>query len=244
MSRNYRIIIVAIVALGAVGGYWKLLLSPKRQQATVLEQQVATQKAQLAQTQSLIASYAGAKQAYQTNYATVLRLGKAVPTDDDTRSLVVQLDAAAKRSGADFDAINLAGSGGAGATTGASTGASTAPGAVNAGAYSAMPFTFAFTGTFDMLGGLLSRLESFVAVDGDKIRVNGRLLRIETIQLQPAANGWPGLQANVGASSYIVPETAATAADSVTPSTATPSTSTAPGTTSTTSTPATAAQPG
>ena len=245
MSRNYRIILVAIVALGAVGGYWKLLLSPKREQAAKLAQQVATQKAQLAQTQSLIASYAGAKDAYQANYATVLRLGKAIPTDDDTRSLVVQLDAAAKRSGVGFDTINLAGSGGAGATTGASSGASSAPGAINAGAYSAMPFNFTFNGNFETLGSLLSRLESFVAVDGDKIRVNGRLLRIETISLQPSGGGWPGLSASVGASSYIVPETAApTTAGAGTATPTTPSTTTAPGTTSTTSTPATAAQPG
>ena len=47
MSRTYRTLLVAVVALLAVGGYWKLLLSPKRAQATELSTQVATKQAEL-----------------------------------------------------------------------------------------------------------------------------------------------------------------------------------------------------
>ena len=156
VSRTLRILIVAVVAFGAVGGYWKLVLAPKRAQVAELDQQIATQQAKLAQTQSLIATYQGAKDEYKANYATVARLGKAVPTNDDTRSLVVQLDTAAKRSNVDFDSININGGGG--------EGASVAPGAVNAGAFSAMPFSFAFTGDFSTLGDFFSRLERFVSL--------------------------------------------------------------------------------
>ena len=113
MSRTLRILIVAVVAFGAVGGYWKLVLAPKRAQVAELDQQIATQQAQLAQTQTLIATYQGAKDEYKANYTTVARLGKAVPATDDTRSLVVQLDAAAKRSNVDFDSISINGGGGA-----------------------------------------------------------------------------------------------------------------------------------
>ena len=201
MSRTLRILIAAIVAVGAVGGYWKLVLAPKRAQVTELDQQIATQQAQLAQTQSLISTYQGAKDEYKTNYATVARLGKAVPATDDTRSLVVQLDAAAKRSNVDFDSINVNGSGG-------TDGALVAPGAVNAGTFSAMPFSFTFTGDFSTLGDFFSRLERFVSLKGDQIKVNGRLLRVESINLTPGTDGWPGLTAQVGASSYIVPEAA------------------------------------
>jgi Tfp pilus assembly protein PilO len=201
VSRTLRILIVAVVAFGAVGGYWKLVLAPKRAQVAELDQQIATQKAQLAQTQSLIATYQGAKDEYQTNYATVARLGKAVPVTDDTRSLVVQLDAAAKRSGVDFDSINVNGSAGG-------DGAAVAPGAINAGGFSAMPFSFSFTGDFSTLGNFFTRLEQFVSLKGDRIKVNGRLLRVESINLTPATDGWPGLSAQIGASSYIVPEAA------------------------------------
>ena len=204
MSPKLRILIMGVVAVIAVGGYWKLVLAPKRAEAVALATKVATQQAQLAQTETLIVTYRGAREAYEANYATVVRLGKAVPGDDDTRSLVVQLDTAAKRSGVDFDAINLNGSGG-GSAAGV---AALAPGAINVGAFSAMPFSFSFTGDFDKLGNFFSRLERFVTLKGDSISVGGRLLRVESIALQPGPDGWPGLTAQVGASSYIVPKAA------------------------------------
>jgi hypothetical protein len=229
VSRSIRILLVAVAAIVAVGGYWKLALAPKRAEVQTLDQQVAVQEAQLVQAQSLIATYQGAQKDYKTNYATLARLGKAVPADDDTRSLLVQLDTSAKRSGIDFDTINLNASSSGGATTpGAVAGA---PGSINAGAFSAMPFQFTFTGRFDTLGNFFSRLESFVSLHGDKIEVRGRLLRVESLKLEPGAKGWPGLQATVGASSYIVPEATEVAATGTTPSTTTaaaPSTGTPP----------------
>ena len=221
MSRSIRLLLLVVVAAAAVGGYWKLALAPKRAEAAKLDQEVAVAEAELVQTQNLIATYEGAQKEYRTNYATMVRLGKAVPTDDDMRSLMVQLDTSAKRSGIDFDTINLNASGGAAATPG--TVAPTTPGAISTGAFSAMPFQFTFTGTFGTLGNFFTRLESFVTLKGDKIDVRGRLLRVESLKLQPAQDGWPGLQADVGASAYIVPEATEVAA----PTTTTPSTTTA-----------------
>jgi Tfp pilus assembly protein PilO len=225
VSRTYRILLVAVAAVIAVGGFWKFALAPKRAQAADLATKVATQEAQLAQTQGLIKTYQGAQSAYQSNYANVVRLGKAVPSDDDTRSLVVQLDAAAKRSGVDFDNIDVS-SGDAAASATTTTTTASIPGAVNAGTYQAMPFSFSFTGDFHGLGNFLSRLERFVSLKGDTILVNGRLMRVDSISLQPADSGWPGLVAQFNASAFIVPQTAATASS---PSTsASTSTSTTP----------------
>jgi Tfp pilus assembly protein PilO len=207
VSRSYKTILVAMMALVAVGGYWKFALAPKRAEVASLDQEVASQQAQLAQTQTLIATYKGARDSYGTNYATVVRLGKAVPADDDTRSLLVQLNAAANRSAVDFDTINLNGSGGS-SPDGTSTAAVT-PGAVNVGSFSAMPFALSFSGDFDRLGNFFSRLEHFVSLKGDQIEVSGRLLRVESIQLQPGDGGWPALTAAIGASAYLVPTTKA-----------------------------------
>jgi Tfp pilus assembly protein PilO len=230
VSRTYRILIVAVVAVGAVGGYWKLLLAPKRHQATELSSQIAVAQAKLSQDQGTLAHYQQAKAQYKANYATVVGLGKAVPADDDTRSLVVQLDASAKRSGVAFDNIDVAASGAAPATGATATGAATkvTPGAVNVGSYSVLPFTFSFAGGFDGLSNFFSRLERFVTVDGKRIEVNGRLLRIESVSLQPAAGGWPAIQAQVGAATYLMPTPAAgtAASTAATSSTATPSPST------------------
>jgi hypothetical protein len=48
-----------------------------------------------------------ARATYSASYATVARLGKAVPTDDDIPSLVYQLDATAEATGVDFRSVKL-----------------------------------------------------------------------------------------------------------------------------------------
>jgi Tfp pilus assembly protein PilO len=233
VSRNYRILLVAVAAVLAVGGFWKLALAPKRAQAADLAKQVNDAKAQLAQSQGLLHTYSGAQRSYKADYATVVRLGQAIPSDDDTRSLVVQLDAAAKRSGTSFDTIDVTSAGGGrsgapGATASADTGL--APGAVNAGSYSEMPLSLSFSGDFATLENFLGRVQRFVTVKGDKILVNGRLMRLESISLQPGDAGWPSLNVQLTASSYIVPDDA-TASPSATPSstTTTTTTTTSPG---------------
>ena len=227
MSRTYRALLVVIVAAVAVGGYWKFALAPKRQEAAALEQQVIEAQTQLGQTRATIASYRDAKGQYQANRATVVRLGKAVPADDDTRSLVVQLDAAAKRSGIDFDNVDISARGPAAATAGTTAATSVTPGAVNLGSFSAMPFNFSFTGGYDNLQSFISRLERFVTVNGDKISVNGRLLRVDGIALHPSADGWPGLQVDIAASSYLLPAEANQTAVAATPSTSSSTTAAA-----------------
>jgi Tfp pilus assembly protein PilO len=216
VSRTFRILIVAVAAAGVVGGYWKLVLAPKRERAASLAKELSMQEAKAAQAQATLASYRQAKAAYKSNYATLVGLGKAVPKDDDTRSLVVQLDASAKRSGVDFDNIDVNFTGSASASpavTAASTGAAkTPPGAISTGNFAVMPFTLSFTGRFDGLASFFSRLERFVTVRGDRIAVNGRLLRIESLTLQPADTGWPAVSAQIGAASYILPEGASQAA--------------------------------
>jgi len=236
VSRTYKILLVLVVAVLAGGGYWKMVLAPKRAEAADLAERVLVAEAQIAQSQALVSTYRGAQKDYKANYETVVRLGKAVPTDDDTRSLLVQLDASAKRAGADFDSINLNGGGSSPADPTAT--AAAAPGAVNAGTFSAMPFSFAFTGTFASLGDFFARLERFVTLKNESIAVSGRLVRIESLTLAPAEKGWPGLAATVGASAYIVPETTAVSADAAGAATTAASTATTT-TTTTTSEPGT-----
>ena len=209
MTRTYRILIGVVVIGAAAAAYWMLLLSPKRQEAADLETKVSVSQAQLTQTRTTLAGYESAKSKYQANYAQLVRLGKAVPTDDDTRSLMVQVDAAAKRSGIDFDNIDLvAGATAAPPGSNVATAQSTTglpPGAINGGGFAVMPFSLAFVGQFGTLSNFFSRIERFVSVDGDKIAVDGRLLRIEKITLTPADTGWPNIQAAVAASAYVVP---------------------------------------
>ena len=228
MTRNTRILIGVVVLAAAAGAYWMLLLSPKRAESTKLSTQVDLVQAEVTQAKATLADYSKAKSAYRENYRSVVGLGKAVPADDDTRSLLVQLDTAAKRSAVDFASLDVmqGATSTPGATVATTQPGSTTPGAVSAGAFSTMPFNFSFVGDFSKLSNFLSRVERFVTVRGDKVVVNGRLLRIDSITLQPGDGGWPTIQAQVGAVSFLVPDGASQAPDAAAGGTAAAGTST------------------
>ena len=208
VSRTYKILLVLVVAVLAGGGYWKMVPRAQARRGRRLEERVAVAQAQLAQSQALVNTYRGAQKDYKANYETVVRLGKAVP---DRRRHALAARAArhvrqARRRRLRHDQRQRGGG------CRRPSGTPAAPGAVNAGAFSAMPFSFGFTGTFASLGDFFARLERFVTLKGDAIAVNGRLVRIESLTLAPAEDGWPGLAAQIGASAYIVPETTDVAA--------------------------------
>jgi hypothetical protein len=216
VTRTYRILIVVVVLAATAGAYWMLLLSPKRKDAADLQKQVAVAQAEVAQSKATLATYEQSREAYKQNYETVVRLGKALPDDDDTRSLLVQLDATSKRAGVNFANIDVLQAGSAGTSVASDAnapadGAGVIPGAINGGSFSQMPFSFGFTGTFGSLSDFFGRVNRFVTIKGDSIQVNGRLLRIDSIDVKPGAGGWPAIQAQIGASTYIVPQTGATA---------------------------------
>jgi hypothetical protein len=237
VTRNTRLLIGIAAVAAVLGAFWFLILSPKRVQAGELETAIAAKNASIQQIEATGGEYAKQRDAYKSNYTTLVRLGKAVPTDDDVRSLMLQIDDAATRSGVDFRTISVGGTSNAPTVT-APGAAPLAPGSVSLGAgFSAMPFKFTFTGRFSNLGGFFSRLERFVTVQEDKVRVTGRLMRVESITLAPGQSGYPQIQATISASSYL-----ASAAPSVsqggaaTTSPTVPATAPAPGGTTTTTT--------
>jgi Tfp pilus assembly protein PilO len=253
VTRSTRILIaVAAIGLAACAFYF-LMLAPKRDEVAKLDASIASKRAEIAQSQQMLATYEAAKASYKTNYATLARLGKAVPGDDDVRSLMVQIEDNADRTGVDFKQIelgsNLAGADSAPSATdtatesAASTGElASAPGAVPVagGAISAMPFNFTFTGGFFDLSTFFAKLEHFVTVNNQNIDATGRLLRLESVSITPSSAGFPNMQAAVGAAAYIVPPVEGVKDASGTPSAATenasttPSTPSSPGSTTTT----------
>jgi Tfp pilus assembly protein PilO len=206
----------------------------------------------------MLTTYEAAKASYKTNYATLARLGKAVPADDDVRSLLVQLQATADDTGVDFSQVEL-GSNLAGAQSQTSTGQpeettsgelASAPGAipVAGGALSAMPFNFTFSGEFFDLSMFFAKLEHFVTVNNQKIDATGRLLRLESVAITPSTAGFPKMQASIGAAAYIVPPVEGVPGAAGSPSATTeqastsPSSPSSPGSTPTTTATAGAAQ--
>jgi Tfp pilus assembly protein PilO len=236
--KNLIIAIAAPVAL--IAAFWMLVLAPKRQEATKLGAKVSAKQSELTTAQSTLAGYRKARDAYAGNYATVVRLGKAVPQDDDTRSLLVQLDAAAAHSGIDFRRMAIAQSAGASsaaaaaATTTAGTQAPPPGAIVGTAGFNVLPLTFSFRGNFFNMSQFFSRLEKFVKVDNKQIDVTGRLLRIDSITLKPDTLGFPSLRADITASAYQIPaDQGLTAGATASGPATTPASTTKPGGTAT-----------
>lgn len=206
MTQSNKILVAVVAAVAASAAFFFLALSPKREQAAELKTQVATAQKTLDEAKATLANHERARAGYKTAYASVVRLGKAVPADDDVRSLVVQLDAAARKSGVDFRSIDV--TKGAAASVAPPAGATPAqlpPGAtVGPAGFPVMPFAFTFNGSFFKLSDFFARLERFVSVSNKRIGVTGRLLTLDSLALEPHTDGFPKIKAQVGATSYLV----------------------------------------
>jgi Tfp pilus assembly protein PilO len=248
--RSNKILIAVVAAAAAAAAFWFLALAPKRKEAADLQAKTATQRANAEQARQQLAGYQKARASYKANYAILARLGKAVPADDDIRSLLVQLDGAAGGMHVDFQKLDV-GSGSAtssssssGSSTTTSDGLAPPPGTVPVGTsgISAEPFNLTFNGTYFNLTGFFRHLDRFVAVHNKNVRSTGRLLRVETISLSPSNRGWPTMSAQVSAATYLVAPDGAAGA---TPAAGTPAATTGGQSTPTsgTSTPATPSTP-
>jgi Pilus assembly protein, PilO len=100
---NSRGLIIAVLPLVAAAlAFWVLVLGPKRQDASDLEAEVAGLQAEVSEQEQLAASAETARKEFPRAYRRVVVLGKAAPEDDDTSSLLVQLNSVAESSGVDF----------------------------------------------------------------------------------------------------------------------------------------------
>jgi Tfp pilus assembly protein PilO len=207
-------LLVAVAAAAAVAAYWMLALAPKREEAATLSKSIATKQGELGNAKAELAQFEKAKAGYRANYSLVARLGKAVPADDDVRSLLVQLNSAAGRSKVDFRSITVGGGASpapaAGGAQGAQAPAKVAPpgsAPVGSAGFTAMPFTFSFKGSYFTLGQFFQRLDRFVAVNQRRLDVTGRLMVLNNISLVPDAAGFPKIRASIGATTYMLPTT-------------------------------------
>jgi hypothetical protein len=195
MSERNRLFVGLAVTACAIAALWVYALAPKREEASKL----ATRIAQAEQVRDAALSRAGAadlaRAGYDRDYGTVARLGKAVPENADVPSLVYQLETAARRAKVDFRAVSVLDT----TPQPQQTGAAVQPG----GGIQPTPFSFKFEGSFFGLQKLLSRVDRFSRVKGTQISVNGRLLTIDGVTLNPGRDGLPQIQGLVTARAYV-----------------------------------------
>src|SRR4051794_20596468 len=101
-------VIGAVVLLAA---FWFFALAPKRKDATGLNGKIAQAQQRLDSARQQTAAAASARKRYDEDYATVAKLGKAVPADDDVASMVYQLAHMSTGTHIDFRSIKLTASG-------------------------------------------------------------------------------------------------------------------------------------
>jgi hypothetical protein len=214
VSRRNSMLLAAVAVVAAVAAYWMLVLTPKREEATRLSKAIATKETDVKAAEAELATNQRAKAGYKANYSLVARLGKAVPADDDVRSLLVQLNAAADRSKVDFRMIQLGGASASAPAAPAASGDKAAPAAatpppgaapVGSAGFSAMPFTFSFRGNLFNLGDFLQRVDKFVSVRQQSLDVTGRLMVLNSISLTPDSTGFPKIRAQIAATTYVQP---------------------------------------
>ena len=106
LSARDRKLLLAIVPVVVLLGYWFLVLAPKRQEASTLGSTLAKQEQKRTQAEAEVQRLTTARKSFASDYATVVRLGKAVPNSVDMPSLILQLQKAASGTGIAFNRIH------------------------------------------------------------------------------------------------------------------------------------------
>lgn len=218
MTEQTKIALVVVAMIALAGGFWILLLSPKRDKSSELSEQVSALTNEVAQAKQQAATALVAKRNFANDYRQLVVLGAAVPAEAETPSLLVQLNGLSDHAKTSFQSIALgSGEGEAGAPTGETTGASSTellPLGAGAGpsGFAAMPYTLAFEGGFFDITEFIEGVDGLVTTKTDgEVDAHGRLMTIDSFSLQPVGSeGGPSsstsrLSASFSVNTYVTP---------------------------------------
>ena len=218
-------IVAGMLAVAALAvAFWLLALGPKRDEASKLGDQAKELKTSLAGHRSEVAAALAARRQFPRDYQKLVVLGKAVPRDSETASLLVQVNRISGQAGVRFDHLELeAGSGsgeeeeaaapssagGEGASVSATeAAASLLPlgATIGPAGLAVMPYTLTFEGSFFQIADFIKGLDGLVNTNKERVSVDGRLLTIDGFSLtgDPKA-GFPTLEATFSVTTYLTP---------------------------------------
>lgn len=220
-GKSKNAVIGAMLGVAAIAvAFWVLALSPKREEAKELGVQVERVESSLAQHEAEVDVAEEARESFPVDYRKLVVLGKAVPGDDDTASLLVQVNRIADRAEVKFQALKLSpGAGGDGdapalaSTTGESVSATEAEASllplgagIGPAGLAVMPYTLSFQGDFFEIADFIEGLDSLVETTNEEAVVDGRLITVDGFSLKedPELN-FPELQASFSVTTYLTP---------------------------------------
>jgi Tfp pilus assembly protein PilO len=212
VSSRDRTLLIALLGVGLLAGFWFAILGPKQHEAKSIAVKVEAANQRLADARVKARDAQQAKADYGRDYASVVELGEAVPTEARVPSLLYQLESASRDARITFSSIQAAGSGtaasGSSDASSASAASSSAPAGATVGTagFPTMPFTFSFEGSYADLRHLVDAVNRFVELHGSRIVVRGRLLQIDGISMTPKDEGSVSrVTATVNATAYLLP---------------------------------------
>lgn len=220
MKGNNKLVFAILGLVVLAGAFWMLAISPKREEASKLGKRVETLEASLSQHQVEVETAEAARREFPANYGQLVVLGKAVPADAETSSLLVQIQRISERSHLRFEEIKLASEGEEAASLPApeasagtelasptEVAASTMPlgTAIGPAGLSVMPYTLQFSGSFFHVADFIHGLDNLVKTTNAKLSVDGRLVTVNSFELGEAEKGFPRLIARFSVTTYLTP---------------------------------------
>lgn len=219
LKKSGSLTVVAMLVVAAMAiAFWVLLLGPKRSEADKLGTQIEQAESSLAQHQSEVSSAESARRQFPVDYQRLVVLGKAVPANDETASLLVQVNGVADRAGVEFQDISLSSEGGgeeAAAPPSSPTGepisateaeASLLPigATIGPAGLAVMPYSLTFVGNFFQIADFIKGLDSLVKSTNEQVAVKGRLVTINNFSLTPESETpEPGVPSKTGGTSKL-----------------------------------------
>jgi Tfp pilus assembly protein PilO len=107
MKGSDKAVMLGVVMAVVLGAFYFMVLSPKREKASTLNTEIADLKAQVDQQEQAASFGEAARKDFPAYYGRLVVMGKAVPGEADTSSLLVQLSAVAHRTDVEFRGISL-----------------------------------------------------------------------------------------------------------------------------------------
>jgi Tfp pilus assembly protein PilO len=224
MGSSAKPIVAIFAVVAAALAFWMLALSPKRSEADKLGKQAEQLTMSIESGRSELARATAARHTFPATYHQLVELGQAVPSADETSSLLFELNQIATESGVRFDSMQLTGEGSGneapvtsteGSTSSASAtevAASLLPlgASVGSAGLATMPYNLKFQGNFFEIGSFIGRIDSLVksgrhvAVDGRLVTINGFSLLAED-EGEGEKGGAKVLSAEFSVTTYLTP---------------------------------------
>ena len=179
-TRTLGAIVGAVILAYAAAGY-VLVVSPKKAEATRLDEEIAATQVEL---RDALAATAAQDDTQPIAVADIFRLSIAMPSTPDMPGILLELARIAEETGIRFKSI-------------------TPQSAVPVAGYQVVPIDVAFDGSFYALSDLLFRLRTLVTVRRGELHAAGRLFSVASVDFSESDRGFPLLAATLKLNAYV-----------------------------------------